>query len=126
MAIYGWNIVQAVLQMPGPGQTVATAPFSVPRSALVLAIYCPALAGGATLKIQGLAPQMSDQESELWYDVSTFDLGGSGTPVALAAIPGNAATTVPITATGAGVLKLVASSDQSGSPSSIRLGIMCL
>lgn len=113
--------------MPGaPASTTATKGFSVPRASIVLGIYCPALAGGATLKIQALAPQLNDQEADVWYDVSAFDLAGSGTPIELAAIPGNAATTVPVTATGAGVLRLVASSDQSGSPSVIRLALMCL
>ena len=125
MSAYGWNIIQAKLAMPAAGETVNTQGFSVPRSALVLGLHVPALAGGATLKLQALVPPIDDQVADVWQDVSTFNLAG-GAAVALSAIPGNAATTIPITATGAGVLRLVASADQSGSPSTITIAMMCL
>lgn len=125
MSAYGWNIVPGRLRMPAEGETVNTLGFSVPRAALVLGLYIPALAGSATVKIQALTPPPDDQVADVWYDVSAFNLA-DGSLLALDGIPGNAATTIPITATGAGVLRLVASGDQSGAPVTITLAMMCL
>jgi hypothetical protein len=97
----------------------------VPGNAVVLSIAVPALTGSATLKIQSLVFAQDDQQAEVWQDVSTFNLA-VGTPVALSGIPDNATTTVPITATGGGVLRFVASADQSSAPVDLVLGFMCL
>src|SRR6185295_13919556 len=111
--------------MPRSGQTVNGVPFSVPGSALVIQLQIPVLAGSATVKLQSLVVPTDDQVADVWQDVSTFNLAG-GAAIALSGIPSNATTTIPITATGAGVLRLVASADQSGSPVDIIVAFMCL
>jgi hypothetical protein len=125
MANYGWSIVPGRVLMPLPGETVNGRPFSVPGNALVLAIQVPDLAGGATLKLQSLVVPLDDQRADVWQDLSTFNLAG-GTAIALTGIPSGATTTLPITATGAGVLRLVASADQSSAPVDITVAFMCL
>ena len=125
MASYGWDVVPGRAEMPLPGQTVNGRPFSVPKTAIVLVLYVPALAGAATLKLQTLVPARSDQETDVWQDISTFNLA-VGAPVAIAGIPGNAATSFPVTATGAGVLRCVASADQSGAPVEIAMSFLCV
>lgn len=125
MANYGWNVVPGRVLMPKAGQTVNGVPFSVPGSALVIQLQIPALAGSATVKLQSLVVPIDDQVADVWQDVSTFNLAG-GTAIALSGIPSNATTTIPITATGAGVLRLVASADQSGAPVDITVAFMCL
>ena len=111
--------------MPIAGGTVNSVSISVPNNALVMAISVPALAGSATLKLQTLVIPENDQQADVWQDVSAFNLA-SGTAIALSGIPSNATTTVPITASGGGVLRFVASADQSGAPVDVVLGFMCL
>jgi hypothetical protein len=127
MANYGWNIVPGRVRMPKnvAGETVNGTPFSVPGSALVMQLQIPVLASSATVKLQSLVVPLDDQVADVWQDVSTFNLAG-GTAIALSGIPSNATTTIPITATGAGVLRLVASADQSGAPVDITVAFMCL
>ena len=125
MANYGWNVVPGRVLMPKAGQTVNGVPFSVPGSALVISLYVPALVGAATIKLQSLVPAPDDQVSDAWQDVSAFNLA-SGAPVPMSGIPSGATTTIPITATGAGVLRCVASADQSSAPVDITVAFMCL
>lgn len=125
MPAYSWNIRPGRFRMPVVGGTVNGTPFSVPDDCLVLTIACPALASSATLKLQSLTVPIDDQQAEVWQDVSAFNFN-VGTPVALASIPSNATTTIPVTACGGGVLRLVASADQSGAPIDIPIGFMCL
>jgi hypothetical protein len=125
MANYGWNVVPGRCRLPAPSGTTTSRAFSVPGNCVVLAISVPALVGSATLKLQSLVIPLDDQQAEVWQDVSTFNLN-VGTAVALAGIPDNATTTVPITACGGGVLRFVASGDQSSAPVDIVLGFQCL
>ncbi|HXE88962.1 MAG TPA: hypothetical protein VN524_19410 [Hyphomicrobiaceae bacterium] len=125
MTLYGWNITPGQTRLPIPGGTVNSRPISVPSAALVMAISVPALVGSATLKIQTLVIQLDDQQAEVWQDVSAFNLA-SGTPIALAGIPSNTTTTVPVTASGGGVIRFVASADQSSAPVDLLIGFMCL
>lgn len=111
--------------MPLAGQTVNGQPFTVPRTALVLVLHVPTLASAATVKLQSLVPAPDDQATDTWQDIAAFNLA-SGAPIALSGIPGNAATSIPVTATGAGVLRCVASADQSGAPVDITLAFLCL
>lgn len=116
MAIYGWDVVIADPLMPLAGQTVNGAPFTVPKGTLGIAIHCPDLVGVAsTYKIMSLMPGRDDQEAEAWRDVYVFDLT-TGNMRQLTAIPENIVATFPVTATGAGVLRFVASVDQSSLP----------
>lgn len=126
MANYGWDVVPGKRRMPAAGETVNGEPFSVPRNALVMAIAIPSLAGGTdTLKLQSLVWAESNLATEIWQDLSTFNLA-TGDPIPLSLIPQSATTTIPITATGAGVLRLVASADQSSAPVDILITFMCL
>jgi hypothetical protein len=125
MGEYGWDVVPADIAMPVTGGTVNSAPFSVPRSAISLAVHTPtALAGSATLKLQSLAHD-TDQATEVWRDVQIFNLA-DGTFVALDGIAQNLVTAIPVTATGGGVLRFVASGDQSGAPTTIKVAFLCV
>jgi hypothetical protein len=123
MTIYGWNTVPVNVAMPISGGTVNSAPFSVPMDAFSLAIHTPTSLGGATVKLQSLDHD-TDQVTEVWRDVSCFNLA-DGTFTALDGIPENAVTTLPITATGGGVLRFVASATQAASPSTIKVDFLC-
>lgn len=125
MASYGWDIVPGRCAMPLAGQTVNGQPFTVPRTALVLVLHIPTLVGAATVKLQSLVPARDDQVADAWQEIAAFNLA-AGSPVALSGIPSNAATSIPITATGAGVLRCVASSDQSSAPVEITMSFLCL
>ena len=124
MTIHGWNGVPGDVVMPQAGGTTASQPFSVPKNAISLAIHTPTSLGGATVKLQSLDHD-ADTASEAWRDVKCFNLA-DGTFIALAAIPENQVTTLPITATGGGVLRFVATADQSGSPSVIKVDFLCV
>ena len=115
MTIYNWPAAVERVLMPAVGQTVNSAPFVVPRGAKSMVIFVPDLTGVATIKIQSLSPTVTVETTEVWMDVSCFDLT-DGTMEALDAIPENAATTLPTSATGGGNLRFVASADQSAAP----------
>jgi len=119
----GCQIVRPL--MPAAGETVNGEWFPVPPMSKVMTIYCPDLVGAATtLKVQSLDPREDvTYGTPAWRDVSTFNLAG-GAPVALISIPESGATTVPTTATGGGVLRLVASADQSSTP--VKIDILFL
>ena len=119
MTIYGWDVVPASVAMPISGGTVNSAAFPVPKNMLSMAIHVPALVGTTTVKIQALAPD-SDQASEVWTDVSVFN-PADGSLVALDGIAESAVTVIPIAATGGGVLRFVATNDQSSVPSTIKV-----
>ena len=124
MTTYGWDVVPANVAMPATGQTVNSSPFAVPKDAISMAIHTPtSLAGSATVKLQSL-DQVDSQATENWRDVQVFNLA-DGTFTALDGIPENKVTTLPITATGGGVLRFVATADQSGAPSTIRVDFLC-
>lgn len=116
MASYGWDSLGAKPRMPKAGDTVNGETFSIPRGSQAITIHVPVLAGGATLRLQALDPNGSDQIStEVWRDVKVFNLSSGGIQ-ALAALPQSTAVTLPTAAIGAGVMRLVASADQSGAP----------
>ena len=120
MTIYGWDAVSGNVAMPAAGETVNSAPFSVPRQAISLAVHTPtSLVASATLKIQSLDHD-SNVGSEVWRDVQLFNVN-DGTFVALDGIPQNLVTTIPIAATGGGVLRFVATADQSSVPTTIKV-----
>jgi hypothetical protein len=123
VANYGWDIVPADVAMPISGGTVNSAAFSVPRGAFSMAIHTPtAFDGGATVKLQSLDPN-DDQTTEAWRDVQWVNLA-DGTFIAADQIPQNKVTTIPVTATGGGVLRFVASGDQSGAASVIKVAFL--
>lgn len=117
MTTYPWDMQHAEPLMPATGETVNGQPFPVPRRAKSLAIHCPTLVASATLKIQALKPADS-AASETWSDVHTFNLA-DGTMVQLDGIQEARVTTLPASATGGGMLRFVASSDQSSAPVTI-------
>ncbi len=109
--------------MPATGGTVNSDSFPVPKAAISMAIHTPAaFAGGATVKLQSLDHD-TDQATEAWKDVQVFNLA-DGTFVALDGIAANLVTTLPITATGGGNLRFVASADQSGAPTTIKVDFL--
>ena len=121
MASYGFDSVIAKPRMPVVGGTVNGAFFTIPRNTLAITIHLPALVASATVKLQTLDPQGSELSStEAWRDVKVFNLAAGGV-TALSAIAGDAAVTLPAAATGSGVFRLVASSDQSSVPINITI-----
>lgn len=124
MANYGWDVVPVDVAMPLSGQTVNSAPFSVPKAAISMAIHTPtSFAGSGTVKLQSLDPADS-QTTETWRDVQVMNLA-DGSFVALDGMAQNLVTTLPVTATGGGVLRFVASGDQSGAPTTIKVAFLC-
>jgi hypothetical protein len=122
MAVYGWDGVPGSVRMPITGGTVNSEPFSCPKGSVVATFYVPALAGTTTLKLEALVPA-SDVATEVWLPLATFDFSAAAptAPVTLDEIPESTATSIPITALGAGVLRFVASSDQSTVPVQIPM-----
>lgn len=123
MASYGWDIVPGDVAMPATGETVNSAPFSVPKGAFSLAIHAPtSFVGGGTVKIQSLDPD-DDQAAEAWRDVQWVNLA-DGTFIAADQIPQNKVTTIPVAAIGGGVLRFVATTDQSGAATVIKVAFL--
>src|SRR5262249_15354642 len=102
MAIYNWPSVIERVRMPAVGQTVNSQSFVVPDCAKSIAIFCPDLAGtSTTMTLQSLSPTETVETTEVWMNVSTFDLtDGSMEPID--GIPENACTVIPCSATGGG------------------------
>jgi hypothetical protein len=107
--VYSWNGVIVRTRMPASGETVNGQPF---------AVHVPALTGsGATLKFQTLSPTETVEATQVWQDVYFADLStmvtATNIPVILDQMLESTSVTVPVSATGGGVLRLVASEDQS-------------
>jgi len=120
-AKFAWNGIPAHLAMPASGETVNSQWFSVAAGTKVLAIHVPALVGtAATVKIQSLKPTETVEATQVWTDVSVFDLT-DGTMELLDGLVESTTVTVPVSATGGGVLRFVASEDQSSVPSVIEV-----
>ena len=95
--------------------------FVIPSNSQCITFHVPTLVSSASVKLQALDPAGSDMTStEVWRDVKVFNLAAGGVQ-ALAVIPGGAATTLPTSAIGAGVFRLVASADQSSTPVNISI-----
>jgi hypothetical protein len=123
--IYGWSAVPCDVKMPKTGQTVNSDAFPVVKNAISMAIHTPTFVGGATtVKLQSL-DHGSDVDAETWRDIAVFNLA-DGTFIPLAAIPPNQCTTLPITATGGGLLRFVANADQSAAASIIKVDFLCV
>jgi hypothetical protein len=112
MAATAFEGIPAFPLLPASGGTVNSESFVVPRGATVMTIHVPDLVGVATtVLIQSLDPN----DKTTWRTVGTFD-ATDGTTELLDAIPESQATALPVTATGGGMLRLVASADQSSAP----------
>lgn len=110
--------------LPASGETVNSQGFNFPRGGIGLIVHVPTLAsGGDTVKLQSLANQLDNVESETWRDVKVFNLA-DGSFTAIAALPSNSCTTLPLAAIGGGVFRWVASADQSASPVTIRMNVL--
>lgn len=120
MTIYGYDSVPAFVLLPKPGgDTVNSAPFTVPKGATAVTIHCPTLAGSpATLTIQALDPD-TDQATEVWRTISQMT-GVTAVPLTAIAASG-IALTYSIVQIGGGVLRFVASSTQAVAPVTIKL-----
>lgn len=113
---YGWEAIIPKPRMPASGDTVNSEPIVVPRGTQTVSFHMPALVSAATWKIQALDPQGADGSSPTWRDIQVFNLASGGIQ-ALALVPnGSKVTTFPISALGSGVIRVVASVDQSGTP----------
>lgn len=116
MASRGWDVIPVLARMPAVNETVNGAEYVVPAHSQCVSFHVPTLVSSATVKLQALDLQGAQLPStEVWRDVKVFNLAAGGVQ-ALAAIPNNTVVTIPTAATGAGVFRLVASSDQSSSP----------
>lgn len=121
MTIYGDDAVPARVLLPITGGTVNSVPFTVPKDRLSMTVHVPAMTGtGATVKLQALFPSENDQVAESWADVSVFNLA-DGTFVALDGLVESTTVTIPVAATGGGVLRFVASETQAAAP--ITIGV---
>lgn len=111
----GWNGVVGYV----PGPTVASGlyseAFAIPRGAIVVTIFVPELVGvGDTVKLQSLFPDTSSGADDFWVDTSYLNLMLGTTPIAVAGIPQQAATTLPVTAVGSGICRFAFSAAQTG------------
>ena len=112
-AKFAWNGISVIARMPAVGETVNGQPFAVPAGSKVATFHLPALTGtAATVKVQTLAPTETVEATQVWTDVSVFDLT-DGTMEVLDGLVESTAVTIPVSATGGGYLRLVASEDQS-------------
>lgn len=120
---FAWNGIIARPLMPAAGQTVNGEPFTVPRGALVITFHIPALVGvAATVAVQSLNPDIGADGTETWVTVSVFDLT-DGTFELLDGLAESTTVTIPVSATGGGNLRLLASTDQSSAPVRIPIFI---
>lgn len=118
---YTWNGIPVRIRMPVTGGTVNSEHFAVPAGSKMFTIHLPALVGsGATVKVQTLAPTETVEATQTWTDVSVFDLT-DGTFEVLDGLVESTAVTIPVSATGGGILRLQASEDQSGTPVTIPI-----
>jgi hypothetical protein len=112
----GWDAIIAKPRMPATGGTTDSDIITVPRGSQTVSFHMPALVSAATWKLQAVDPQGADGASPTWRDIQVFNLASGGIQ-ALSAVPnGSKVTTFPISALGSGVIKVVASADQSGTP----------
>jgi hypothetical protein len=120
MTVYGDDSSPARVVLPVTGGTVNSYPFTVPRGKLSMTIHVPAMTGtGATVKLQAMFPRADDQVAESWADVVVFNLA-DGTFVTLDGLVESTTVTLPIAATGGGVMRFVASEAQA---SAITIGV---
>ncbi len=98
--------------MPVTGGTVNSEIFVVPHGAKSMQIHIPAMVGTGTVLLQALAPTETVEATEVWSTITVMDLT-DGTFEALDAMPESTCVVVPISAVGGGVLRFVASEDQS-------------
>lgn len=115
-AVYPWNGIPVRPRMPASGETVNGQFFTVPGGSKMMTIHIPALVGtSATLKLQSLAPTETVEATQVWQDVVVFDLT-DGTFEALDGMVESTTVTIPVSASGGGNLRFVASEDQSSVP----------
>lgn len=115
-AKFAWNGIPARPLMPASGETVNGEAFPVPGGAKMVTVHVPALPGAATtIKLQTLAPTETVEATQVWSDITVFDLT-DGTFEALDALPESTTVTIPVSATGGGNLRFVASADASSGP----------
>lgn len=115
-----WNGIAVHLRMPAVGETVNTQWFSVPDGTKVLQVFVPAMTGTGTVKLQALAPTENVEATQVWRDVTVFDLT-DGSFEAIDGLPESTCVTIPVSATGGGNLRFVASEDQSGAVVTIEV-----
>lgn len=110
--------------MPDATDGTNSREFAVPEGAKVMVIHVPALVGTATtVKLQTKAHQLTDDETAVWGDITVFNLS-DGTFTALDGMLESTVVTVPVSATGPGPLRLVASAAQTGAVDVITIGII--
>lgn len=112
---FAWNGVVARPLLPASGETVNSEPIVVPAFAKQVTVHVPSLVGTTTLKFQSLVPNEDVDATRVWQDVSAFD-PTDGSYEALDGMPESTSVTFPVPLTGSGVLRLVASNDQSSLP----------
>jgi hypothetical protein len=109
------------LNLPASGETVNSEWFSVPAGTKVLQITVGAMVGtGATVKLQALACTETVEATQVWTDISCFDLT-DGTFEVLDGLVESTCVTLPVSATGGGNLRFVASETQVSVPSVITV-----
>ncbi len=116
-SVYGWNAVIAYPLMPAAGQTVNGEAFNIPRSAATLTIHLNPNSAGATLSLQTLSPDVAADGTETWHTIKPLQLEAAADAYpALDSIPKQSAIVFYKAQFGAGVLRLVSASDESGTP----------
>jgi hypothetical protein len=121
MSAFAWNHPFDAITLPDATNGTASRAFSVPKSARGVTFIVPDLVGVATtVLLQTMTPPTQDGATPTWVALSAFDLT-DGTVEALDAIPESAATSLPATALGGGMLRFVASAAQTGAPDALTI-----
>jgi len=118
--VYPFNGIIRRARMPALGQTVNGEMIVIPRAAVTMTIHVVALVGVATtLALQSLNPDIAPGGAEVWDQVIFISEGTDGTVdtyVLIDAIPEEQVTVLYQSNFGAGIVRLVASADQSSAP----------
>lgn len=119
-----WNGPYDRVFLPDATNGTNSRPFSVPKGARAATIFIPDLVGvGTTVLIQSLQPPLQENETEVWVNISVFDLTDGSFEV-LDALVESTCVTLPVTALGTGVLRFVASAAQTGAADALEIRVL--
>jgi hypothetical protein len=104
------------------GGTISAPDFVAPENAVTMAIHIPVLEAATTVALQSNRPKEQQNEADVWTTITVFDLT-DGTFEALDGMGGTSAAlvTVPLSATGPGPFRFLASGAQSSAAREIRV-----
>lgn len=98
--------------------------FEVPTGAKTLQIHIPALDATTTVALQANRPMLQENETAVWTTITVFDLtDGSFEAIDGMGTTATALVVIPVSATGPGPLRFIASGAQAGGAREIRVAI---